>query len=203
MGANQSTTSFPQSNNYFISYTKQIRKVNGSDKFKKSIDLSLFMDFNIIKRSSDFLHEVIFYQIRKLGFSIKLTLPKFEIYPQKSTIKEMLDLIKSFGFVSSDYQDNLNDLRIEYNSFHVNEENIKSILNKQNPIIAGIIIDSQLAESVGIPFVKEVTDIICIIGYFPEHFLIKTTWKEEPIELNIELIDNIKEIWDIQIKIPK
>jgi hypothetical protein len=198
MGNSQSIN-IPTENKYFISYCKQYDVTIEDIIFKDSIELIL----NYENISSNFILSIIYSQINNLGYSIKLKVPTYNIFKKDSSIKEIIEYIEKKGFLCSDYSDILSDLIFDYQCYYPRLPNIKYLLNKNNILIAGIILDNNLMKSLNLNFPKkDVTDIICIVGYDNDHILIKSTWIQEKILLKNEFINNIKEIWTINIKSP-
>lgn len=196
---NTNSTAFklPYENKYFFSYEKQY---DSNGIIKDSIDLS-----NFIQDNGNFIYQIIFNQIINLGYSIKLKVPKMDLYKKTSTIKEIIQSIKAYGFLSSDYTDNLSDLKFTSKCYFPRLKNIKILLSQNHILIAGIIIDHELMKSILPNFVlkNEVSDIIVIVGYNSENILIKTLWTPEVLSINISFIQNIKEIWTILIESPE
>ena len=188
----------PEYNRYTISYCKQ-KNYSEEILIKESIDLSLMIP-QTIKDSTDIIYFVILNEINKQGYSLK---PGTFYFDKWQSINEMIDNCKSFS--SSDFTDVLDDLVIVKNCYVSTMDNIKKVLSSKKIIIAGIIVDTDLVKSLTDEYqeIKQVTDIICIHGYTSEgDLLIKTSWKNESITLNKSFIENIKEIWTIEIKTP-
>ena len=201
MGNNNSNLiKFPNENNYFVSYKKQYDYQTSSDVLE-SIDLSNFMNNNDIT----FIYQIIFNQIRTLGYSIKLKEPVIPVYSKNSTIKQRIDAIEKLGFMSSDYRDILSDLIFDSKCYFPRIENIKSLLSDGHILLAGIVLDKELVKSISSEyhFRNQITDIICIVGYNSESLLIKTKWVNETINLENKFITNLQEIWRINIESPE
>ena len=193
----------PNFNKYTISYCKQNNFDNTikEGQLKESIDLSSSILFD-----NNLVYCVILEQVNKLGYSLKKVFQK--PIPFNTPLNE---IIKSYNsFMSSDCNDTLNDLIIKNTCHYATLDNIKKILNNFNVIIAGIIIDHDLIKSITnhtsntpISSFKQTTDIVCIVGYNSSSILLKTNWTDKIIHLNTSFIENIKEIWNIDIKSPE
>ena len=48
-----------------------------------------------------------------------------------------------------------------------------------------------------------ISDIILIVGYTPDTLLIKTSWVPDTLEIPLNYIGNIKELWNISIYSPE
>jgi hypothetical protein len=184
------TNGIPRENKFYSSYCKQIDLIDRP--ILESVDLGSL-------NSNNFIVEIIQQQITKLGYSIKIKVPEIN---NNNTIKEMINTIKLNGFMSSDYSGVLSDLKINGTCYY--PRNIKYLISKGTPLVAGIILDNDIMKSIDFPEIpQEVTDIICIVGYTQDSLLIKTTWSYKILNLDISFIDNIKEVWEIIIESPE
>jgi hypothetical protein len=183
------TNGVPKENKFYSSYCKQYDFVPESDIILEPIELN----------TNNFIFEIIHQQITNLGYSIKLKVPEYDIFKKNASIKEMIHSIQVHGFMSSDYTDVLSDLKIKGKCYFPKNLKIKGI-----PLLAGIILDNDIMKSINFPNIpKEVTDIICIVGYTPNNLLIKTTWSDKILNLDISFINNIKEVWEITVESPE
>jgi len=197
MGNNSSSLKIPDKNNYFCSYEKQY-DYHTHSVIKESVDLS-----NYINNSGNFIYQHIINQIKSLGYSIKLDVPIIPVYNKKSTIKKIISSIESIGFLSSDYTDRLSDLIFKSKCYFPRIENIRTLLSDENILIAGIVLDEELFKFLKQTYKKDVSDIICIVGYDSENILIKTTWTNETISINNKFVPNLYELWTINIESPE
>lgn len=185
----------PVYNKYIISYCKQ-KNYKGDVISAESIDLSYMIPQNITE-STNIIYYTIFDEINKQGYS--LTQGNF-YFDRSKPLNELINSCNSF--LSSDGTDALDDIIINSHCYVPTMDNIKKLLNNKKIIIAGIILDLDLIKSISdeYPELNQVTDIICITGYTSEdNLLIKTAWKNEIVELNNSFVENIKEIWSIDI----
>jgi len=190
------TNGVPTEHKFYSSYCKQI----DLDLTNEPIRESVALNFN---ENSNFIFSIIYSHINNLGYSIKLRKSDYHNFKTNSSIKEMIEIIKSRGFLSSDNTDVLSDLQINGMCYY--PRNIKNLINKNRLLLAGIILDNDIMESIDYPDIpKEITDIICIVGYTPDNILIKTTWSNDKVlSIDNKFIDNIKEVWDIIVESPE
>ena len=188
------TNGVPTENKFYSSYCNQ-EYVPDIGIINESVDLGNF-------NTNNFIFEIIHRQIANLGYSIKLKVPEYNIFKKNASIKEMLHNITLHGFKSSDHTDVLCDLKIKGTCYY--PKNLKNLLNKGNPLLAGIILDNDIMKSLYYPIIpEEVTDIICILGYTSDNLLIKTTWCDKTLNLDNKFIENIKEVWEITVESPE
>jgi len=187
--------SFPSYNKYIISYCKQ-KDYKVDIITTEYINLS-YMIPQDISDSRNIIYYVTLGELTKQGYSLKEHNNFY--FESRKPLVELINSCNSFS--SSDSTDILDDLIIKPECYVPTINNIKKILNNKKIIIAGIIIDLDLVKSISDEYseLNQVTDIICIIGYTQDSLLIKTAWKNEIIELNNSFIENIKEIWTINI----
>ena len=98
----------------------------------------------------------------------------------------------------------LNDLTMTGKPYKVSLNNIKNLLSSGNILIAGIVIDEKFGKDVLQQNISSLlTDIIIIIGYNQSSLFIYSNWKEEIIEIDYIFVDNILEIWNIEVNSPE
>jgi len=97
----------------------------------------------------------------------------------------------------------IKDVKIIKNCYEPNFNNICYFLNKGRLLLAMIILDTEfITESLKLTEnnLKEVaTDAVVIVGYDEFNFYIKTNWFKFIVKVENKFINNIKEIWDIDI----
>ena len=88
--------------------------------------------------------------------------------------------------------------------YKVSLNNIKYLLSQGNILIAGIVLDERFGMEVLQKVVHSLlTDIVLIVGYNAENIYILSNWKPEIIKIDNCFVDNILEIWNIEINSPE
>ena len=201
----------PSGRNYSMSYVKHInikfKKLNDSQNF----NLSNLIQFDnlIIKYPKEngilkLIYSAMWYKITNLGYTIKENIPNLSLNLCEP-LNECLDKIINHGFINK-REDVLSDLIITKQCYQSNLNNIKYLLCNGNILVAGILIDNEFINQVlnSDEIINDIiSDIIIIIGYNLDSLIIKTNWVDTPINLNFSFIDNIKEIWNFEIKSPE
>lgn len=185
----------PSGLNYIVSYCK-IENLN----FKTpdgSSDLTYFTNFDQL------LLIPFYYKLHNLGYSVKSS--NFKAYLGKLPLNELILKIITLGIPNS--SGDILDVVIKSTCYYPNINNICSLLDSGNIIIAGLIMDNDFINVVlksddYTP--KEVlSDIVLIVGYNSSDFLIKTNWTSSIINVPILFIHNFREIWNIEIESPE
>jgi hypothetical protein len=208
MGNTTSTNNgffFPHHNRYLISYCKQknySENISPGEKQKNYVlesSVELSAELNIID-SYDLIYHVILNEVNKQGYSIKPT----KFYFNNGPLERMIQECNYFS--SSDSTNALDDIKIVPTCYVPTLHNIKHLLSEKKMLIAGIIIDNELKRSLTDESNESSvsTDVICILGYTQsDSILIKTGWTNPVIELKSTFIENIKEMWSIDISLPE
>jgi len=197
MGVNSSR--LPSGNNYTISYCKQYN-VPLCVK-SKEINLIQLLDGYPCDTIMDLVHSVFYYKIKNLGYSIK-SRHRFSYF--KYPLNDIISAITKTGFYTSDNTSKLTDLEVTSKCYYPNIDNINYLLSGGNILIAGIIVDKEFGEvCLNTVITDLVTDIVIIVGITQDGIILKTTWYPEYLIINNRFIDNIKEIWNIDIKSPE
>ena len=199
----QTQSSLPSGKNYKYSYCKQLNNLPYVN-LPPILNLShlIFLPKNdgssyILK----LIYTAIYYKIKHLGYNIKETTNHFiHTNIQLSTI---IENVCNHGIKSSG-KEILNDLTMTGKPYKVSLNNIKNLLSSGNILIAGIVIDEKFGKDVLQQNISSLlTDIIIIIGYNQSSLFIYSNWKEEIIEIDYIFVDNILEIWNIEVNSPE
>jgi len=206
----------------------KIKKLNEAQNFNlqnfnlQNFNLSNLIQFDnvIIQYPKErgilkLIYSAMWYKITNLGYTIKENIPNL-LLNLREPLNECLDKIINHGFLiekDQDYnhqdynhQDYLSDLIIIKQCYQSNLDNIKYLLYTGNILVAGILIDQEFINQVlnSDDIINVVlSDIIIIIGYNLDSLIIKTNWADTPINLSFLFIENIKEIWNFEIKSPE
>jgi hypothetical protein len=181
------TTSSPDKR-FVYSYCKQINYQQKS-KTKKSVEIDV--SDKKCKNVVQLIYKALYYKVNNLGYNIKECTNHFI---KKNTIKEIIDEICIKGFSSSDKTDNL-VLKMIPTCYKPTQENIISLLNDGNIVIAGIIVDNDILSCKNI-----VSDTVIITGYNDTSFKVRSIDSYDLVPF--KCIDNFVEIWNIEIKCP-
>ena len=211
MGLTNSTHTkynIPKNKNYLISYTKQ-ENLQPENLQEINIDLSNFVIIPVPRGSQNvysLIYGALFYKLNAIGYSIKPIIPR-HLNCHNLSLQDIINQIVSYGFLLSDYHEVLDDLIITPTCYYPVINTIKYLLQQNNILIGGILLDSDLINylspeySLNIKYVFS-SDIILIVGYSEQGFLIKTNWCEDTVLIDYSFIDNIKEVWNITLKPP-
>jgi hypothetical protein len=177
MGQQQSSTTsvqLPLGKNYLISYVKfESLNIENESMELDSVDLS-----NYLQPGNNLIESAFKYTYSLVGMKyIK------RVYPENIPLNELINLYLTPDTKVVCYNPSL--------------KNIKRLLSDFNVLIAGIIIDKELAERFGKKVNGIVTDIVLIVGYTPDSLILKTTWIQDLFYLNYSFSGNIKEIHQI------
>ena len=194
MGQIESKYKLPLGKEYLISYCKQ-KYISEKETFPSSRNLIKLID----ESSFDLISNSFFYKLKHLGYSIKQT----KIQIKKNNLNKMIEQVIKTGFMCSDKTHYLKDLDITSTCYSVNLHTVKYFISKGDICICGIIIDPEFTKSVLSTETNESSDIILIIGYTENEFIILTNWCKEPINVPNEFIKFIKEINIVDIKSPE
>ena len=185
----------PTKKNFKLSYCVQENVSEVAEK-KEYINLSkLIEEYN----SSNLILQVLYYKCKHEGYSFKEN-PVSQI---SYRIDHILEYISDKGLY---LQNNaiLNDIKINRVCYEPNLNNIYSLLNKGNILLAGIILTEKFIIDVlkmdVLDYHDIMSDIILIVGYDTTTIFLKTMWCENLIKIDNKFIRNIREIWDIQIQ---
>jgi len=198
----QTQSALPSGKHYKYSYCKQLDNLNFSI-LPPILNLSNLINFpsgdNYILK---LIYTAIYYKIKHLGYNIKENTNYY--INNNIQLNKIIENVCNHGIKSSDDNYEIKDLIMVGKPYKVSLNNIKQLLFKGNVIIAGIVLDEKFGMEV---LQKEVssllTDIILIVGYTETHLFIMSNWKSEIIEIDYIFVDNILEIWNIEINSPE
>lgn len=178
MGQVQSSTKLPLGKSYNISYCKQW-DILKERKFMDSVDLSHLLE------SMNLVLSVFKYKLSNSGYHMGNL-----FYPINLPLNEIIKFISS----------KIKPYEIKSKCYIVSLDNIKYLLSDFNVLIAGIIIDQDFAKNIlKTEISQDVTDIVLITGYHNTTVTIKTNWSTDLIDIPIDYLCNIKEIWNIEV----
>ena len=208
----------PSGRNYSMSYVKHTNIKCETFNEAQNFNLSNLIQFDnvIIQYPKEhgilkLIYSAMWYKITNLGYTIKENIPNLSLNLRES-LDECLDKIINYGFITEkdkEYNQQehcLSDLIITKQCYQSNLNNIKYLLCNGNILVAGILIDNEFINQVlnSDEIINDIiSDIIIIIGYTSDSLIIKTNWVDTPINLNFLFINNIKEIWNFEIKSPE
>jgi hypothetical protein len=179
MGQAQSSNNnkLPSGKSYNISYCQQW-DILKEKKFPEYIDLSNLLEGSL-------LLSVFKYKMSNMGYSMGKV-----FYPINVPLNEIINFISL----------KLKPYKIKSRCYIVSLDNIKYLLSEFNVLIAGIIVDQEFAKNIlNTEITQTVTDIILITGYHDSCVTIKTNWTSDLIDIPIDYLCNIKEIWNIEV----
>lgn len=218
MGANNSINNsnnqinelkIPKNKIYNVSYCTGNNLLGNDKEFLEILNISSLIEYfnNSTNKKNEVLvliYSSFLYKLRSIGYSL---VPKITINNQiiNSNLEDLIYLICKEG-IYTEY-DKLSDLKVIGSCYNVNINNIKYLLNKGNIIIAGIIIDKPLLVDLNYLnlslFENNSSDIVLIVGYSYTELILKTNWSDELIFINIKFINNLKELWNIEVYSPE
>jgi len=187
MGQAQSKKNYnlPLGKNFIISYCRH-HSIKKEQAIHEEINLEKIVSGD---STLDLILSVFNYHLSHNGINVKCK----NIQPFRGTLHEILLGIKG------SYKH-----PIETKCYFSEPTNIKALLTNGNVLIAGIIIDSEFANDyLDTNFTNTRSDIVLIVGYTQNEYIIKTTWCLETIKLPWESLGNIKEVWNISVKNPE
>ena len=203
MGQTQSDF-IPSGKHYKYSYCKQLDNLVYTF-LPESINLSLNLNLNLSKNENyilNFIYVSIYYKIKNLGYNIKEN-TNYYIPTNNVQLNTIIENVALKGIMSSS-NEVLKDLSIVGKPYKVSLNNIKYLLSQGNILIAGIVLDERFGMEILQKVVHSLlTDIVLIVGYDAESIYILSNWKSEIIKINNCFIDNILEIWNIEINSPE
>jgi len=160
-----------------------------------NLDNNNFKDINKIP----IIMQFIYYKLKNVGYN--LTPLKID-YPYYN-IDDILSQINSKGIPVLNHT-SLNDFKIIKQCYEPSLNNIYHFLNKGNILLGGIILNEEFINDVlkidKEPYIGIISDLILIVGYNPDNIFIKTNWCKKNIKVKNEYLNNIKEIWNVEIK---
>jgi len=163
----------------------------------ESVDLSSILGTSNVSIIMQFLY----YKLKLEGYTLtplKIEFPSF-------SINDILDQVDFKGIAVLNHSP-LNDFKLIKKCYKPKLNNIYHFLNK-GIILLGLIIlnENFLSDVLQIDTTdyknhNVISDCILIVGYDKENIFIKSSWSKENIKVKNEYINNIKEIWDVEIK---
>jgi len=211
-----SSINIPTYKRYNISYVK-LQNINELKSNRSEMDLSnLIKDNDNQNNLINLIYGSLFYKLNTLGIWFNPIIPDIE-FSRETPLNNILETIKQKGFLLKD--DNSSEtvnLLFELNAYYPTIENIKNLINNSNILIAGILLDNELINNLITNNLTEqneaseiidnnsiYSDIILIVGYNDSGLIIKTVWYSDSrnIVLDYKFLNNIKEIWNININI--
>ena len=157
------------------------------------------IDINIDNIKIPIIMQFIYYKLKNVGYN--LTPLKID-YPYYN-IDNIFNDINSKGIPVLNHAA-LNDFKIIKNCYEPSLNNIYHFLNKGNILLGGIILNEEFINNVlkidKEPYFGIISDLILIVGYNTDHVFIKTNWCKKNIKVKNEYLNNIKEIWNVEIK---
>jgi len=181
-GPSKKEYSLPSGKKYVFSYCRHYSLNMDSENFE-SINLE-----NLLETSEEVLEQVFNYKLKNIGYSFKTSIKTIK-GPLHNILNSVI-LPKDISFLAKCYQ--------------VQKHIIQYFLTKGDILVCGLIMDEDfLLEILGIPFRDTLSDIILIVGYTPDKFLIKTNWTPDTLEIPWIFVENIQELWNINIESPE
>jgi hypothetical protein len=162
----------------------------------ESVDLS-----NVLGTSKvSIIMQFLYYKLKLEGYTLtplKIEFPCF-------SINDILYQVNFKGIAVLNHTP-LNDFKIIKNCYKSKLNNVYHFLNKGIILLGFIILNEKFISDVlhidtSDYIYTVISDVILIVGYDKENIFIKSSWSKENIKVKNEYIDNIKEIWDVQIK---
>ena len=204
MGQTQSNF-IPSGKHYKYSYCKQLDNLVYTF-LPESINLSLNLNLNSNSKNDNYILNLIYvsiyYKIKNLGYNIKEN-KNYYISTYNIQLNTIIENVALKGIMSSS-NEVLKDLSIVGKPYKVSLNNIKYLLSQGNILIAGIVLDERFGMEILQKVVHSLlTDIVLIVGYDTESIYILSNWKSEIIKIDIHFVDNILEIWNIEINSPE
>jgi hypothetical protein len=163
----------------------------------ESVDLS-----NILGTSKvSIIMQFLYYKFKIEGYSLtplKIEFPCFSIFNILNEIN-----VKGIAVLNNT---ELNDFKISKKCYKPKLNNIYHFLNKGIILLGLIILNEKFMSNILQIDTSDyndnniISDVILIVGYDKENIFIKSSWCKENIKVKNEYIDNIKEIWDVELK---
>ena len=205
MGQTQSNF-IPSGKHYKYSYCKQLDNLV-YNILPESINLSLNLSLNLSSSKNEnyilnLIYVSIYYKIKNLGYNLKENKNHY-ISTYNTQLNTIIENVALKGIMSSS-NEVLKDLSIVGKPYKVSLNNIKYLLSQGNILIAGIVLDERFGMEVLQKVIHSLlTDIVLIVGYNAENIYILSNWKPEIIKIDNCFVDNILEIWNIEINSPE
>ena len=195
MGQSQSLQyTLPSGKRYTISYCSQYN-VKEYGFVPDSVHINIPV---LNKNPIDLIYSVFYAKLNAMGYSMEQT----SVFRNISNIP--LETVLEQVTIKSKNGLTLSDITVKQTCYYPTIANIKSLLAKGSPLIAGIILDPLFCTTVLHEVISHlITDIVLIVGYSETGVIIKTSWTPETIEVPNEYLSNFKEMWDIYINSPE
>ena len=136
------------------------------------------------------LSQLLYYKLKHIGYTnLKIINIEFPYY----SLEHIIDNIKNIF---------IKDLKIKKECYEPNLNNIYHFLNKGRILLAGIILNDEFATEVlklNLLDNQIVSDIILIVGYNTENIFIKSNWCKDILKVDNKFLNNIKELWNVEI----
>jgi hypothetical protein len=182
----------PMKKNFKLSYLIY-EQINEIPEIKEEIDLRI-----LVENYSGLLEGFIFHKCKQIGYT--LVSPKLNVISIR--IDTILNDIKHKGIHVSNTS--FNDFILDKKCYKPTLNTIYHFLNNGKILLAGIILTDAFTQETLKMHLHEcndiISDIILIVGYNQEHIYIKTEWCKNVLQIKNTFIDNIKEVWDVDIK---
>ena len=188
MGGTQSKYNLPSGRRYTISYAKQ-NEFHEKVLIKEKIHINASIEN---ETPTDMLYSICYRLLENSGYSPSKRYSHYQ--PTSMNIEESIQKIKI-----KTLRGNQSDIVIHGTSYYPTLENIKKLLSQGNILVAGIVLEPECTV-LDVVLKQRLTDVVCIIGYSGETLFIQTSWREDYLEVNCNII---KEIWNITIDIPE
>jgi hypothetical protein len=186
---------------YFIPNRKMFKlsyvvhdTIKTKSEILESIDLSSILGTSNVSIIMQFLY----YKLKLQGYTLtplKIEFPCF-------SINDILDQVNFKGITVLNHSP-LNDFKLVKKCYKPKLNNIYHFLNKGIILLGFIILNENFLSNIlhiGLNNYNVISDVILIVGYDKENIFIKTSWYKENIKIQNEYMDNIKELWDVEIK---
>lgn len=175
---------------YKLSYVvhntlKKVEEINGQQ------DLSYILEpYDRV----DLIMQLVYYKLKNNGYTLKPLNIEFSY----SSINEILNEIGKKGLPVS--SGSIKDIKLISNCYQPQLNTIYHFLNQGDILLGLIILDKDFFKVV-LNVDKDIiaTDTVLIVGYDLDTFFIKTKWSNEILKIKNRFINNIKEIWNIEI----
>ena len=170
--------------------SNSLNNINLSNLIGENHNVSIIMQF-------------MYYKLKQVGYNLTPLKIEYQIY-------NINDILNEFKFKGISVLNHalLNDFKLNSQCYEPNLNNIYYFLNKGEILLGGIILNEKFLSNVlkidtfKISNISDIimSDIILIVGYNSENIYIKTKWCKKNIKIKNEYLNNIKEIWNIEIK---
>ena len=205
MGQTQSSYVLPSGKNYKFSYSNTLENVKEIVSLPEKVDLSNLIDFPKEDGNNYMLKLIftaIYYKVKNLGYDIKNNYYHF-IHTYNVDLKTIMENICVRGIKLK--ENSLSDLKMVPVSYKVTKQNIMQLLCLGNILIGGMVINKKLIDYLDFKSFTDtlLTDIVLILGYNFNSFMILTNWSPDIKVIPFEFIDNFLEIWNIEINCPE